>query len=77
MKSSLKQLTSLTIILSFMTFGLFAGVNVGESLANSDGPYNGWVCTDTPGVCDRNYNVTTCTWSSSGCSTGSPNDDHR
>ena len=76
MKNSFKQLTSLIIILSFLTFGLFAGVNVGESVASSGGPYYGWVCTDSPGQCDPNYNVTTCTWGpGSQCSDGVPGND--
>lgn len=56
----------------FMSFILLTGLKIGESVAvtnwDPDEP-NGYVCTEVDGVCDPNWNVTECTWSSDGCST--------
>lgn len=65
-----KQIFISTIVVVIMTLGLFVGIEIGESFASSsDGPYYGFVCSDTVGQCDRNENLTQCTWGPDGCET--------
>ncbi len=67
MKPIIKYLLSIIVMLSF----LIVGVEVGKSavMVTSDDDPNGWICTDTPGECDDNENVTCCTWGPNGCET--------
>lgn len=54
-----------------MSASLIIGLKVGNSQATVTVRDNGWVCGDTAGDCDPNYNVTCCTWGpGSNCSDG-------
>jgi hypothetical protein len=72
MKNTYKHLFMILIMASALIFGLHIGQNTALASHDQDEP-NGWVCPENPdenqGVCEENWNATTCTWGN-GCSTG-------
>ena len=66
MKQQIKYILAILI----MSTSLFIGVQVGNSdpVPSQDDP-RGFVCTETSGICDENYNETCCQWGSTGCDT--------
>ena len=71
MNSKLRRSIKSFALLSGLILALFAGISIGvnaDPVPSQHDP-NGWVCGDTPGECDPNYNVTCCTWGPSGCNT--------
>lgn len=77
MKTYVKNLLSILFLISFLLLGLVVGNDTAVAL--NDWSPNGWVCPEDPeanqGVCDTNYNATTCTWGPNGCSNGAPPPD--
>jgi len=53
------------VLLTGLILALFAGISIGVNADPIDP--NGYVCSETNGVCDPNYNVTCCKWGPGGC----------
>jgi len=66
----MKIVNKLLIGIGIMALLLFAGMHVGDTMANSfSDPHNGWYCNgdDSSGQCDKNSNVTCCNNFNPGC----------
>jgi len=66
----MKRFIKYIVAILFMSTSLFIGLKVGNSqgTVTVEDP-NGYVCGDSPGSCDPNWNETCCSWGGSGCDT--------